>query len=542
MKNIFLTLIVLVSSIVSVQAQEASAYSYSDSYTGWYSYAPYTDYVHTDYDRYIGHDVSLEPEIPRDNGIIDSVRAAKAYANAFWDEFAADITYNDRNGVQHFMEVCMNLYGQVFEIYLDGKYVIRREEGILLPGVPLPTGGMFDVYIYVDGVVDDEPKVTGNAYYNHIKNGDRISITLRPLEVVKHIPASLSSYSAIPVGVDPYDVRLVDQEGNWVGYYYPWLNGFVLWVDPIRNPFYASIYIEGYNGNFGSILIDPQKQVTKKFKGASFDFSLVGNVSRITSGGPNDSVYHLDGSTYDEDGNVVKAKTFVYENKNFNDIGLWIWGLPENGNTRMDLKVYNVDGVDDELVFSRTLSPTREYDQLEFNQVINLPAGSEGWKNLVLVVTTKNGDLLNNEFNFNLWENSVVGSVYTGQAVIDKRGFSDKGSVANNDANTSRNYTFNFTVSSEGGDVQIFPGDVMTFVEGGASFYASQTVDSTADENRDGAFVIRDGETETFTVVVTISNVSMSGQYRVGLDAVGSVGVKRGDFRTGFGTINNGKG
>jgi peptidoglycan hydrolase-like protein with peptidoglycan-binding domain len=142
-------------------------------------------------------------------------------------------------------------------------------------------------------------------------------------------------------------------------------------------------------------------------------------------------------------------------------------------------------------------------------------------------------------------------TVATEGIVIPKSGFSDEGSTSNNDANTSRDYRFEFEVTAFEEDFYVATSSVEVFVEGAGSASATYTVDSTADEDTDGVFTIREGETETFTVIVTVSNVTTSGQYRVGLDSVdyttNSNGVSdtetkdvvNSDFRTAYRTINN---
>lgn len=405
MKNILAILFILLT-FVSVDAQQ---YYTAGTGTANYQYtSSYTQYEHgygNSYTNNTTNNISV-PEVSGDPDFVDSVRAAKAYANAFWEEYVLDFTYSDNSGSWHFMQCVMNLKGQVIEVILDDKYIFRREEGIILPGVPLPKGGMKDVYVYVDGVVDDEPKVSGSTFMDYVRDGDRISILLSPLNIIKHIPAHLGDFPAIPDDVDPFDVRLIDQQGNFVGYYYPWLQGFVLWVDPSRSPFYASIYIEGYTGNFGSILIDPLKQQTKKFKGASFDFSLLGGVTRITENNSGNQTYYMDGETVDKNGEVVRAKTFIYDNSELEDVSFWVWAKPEHKGVYLEINVYNVSGGEDELIFKRTVAPMpiSDKDGVEFYHNVNLPASAEGWKNIVVVVTTRDGGLQNNEFQFYLYE------------------------------------------------------------------------------------------------------------------------------------------
>jgi hypothetical protein len=135
--------------------------------------------------------------------------------------------------------------------------------------------------------------------------------------------------------------------------------------------------------------------------------------------------------------------------------------------------------------------------------------------------------------------------------VINESGFSDEGSAANNDNGTSRDFTFTFEVTAFEEDFYVATDSVNVFVEGAGSASTTYTVDSTGDEDTNGVFTIEEGETETFTVVVTVSNVSTSGQYRVGLDSVEYTtnpdGVSNletkdlvnSDFRTAYRTINN---
>lgn len=135
--------------------------------------------------------------------------------------------------------------------------------------------------------------------------------------------------------------------------------------------------------------------------------------------------------------------------------------------------------------------------------------------------------------------------------IVDESGFADKGSDDNNDANTSRDYTFTFEVEAFEEDFYIATSSITVFVEGAGTTTDSFTVDSTGDEDTDGVFTVSEGTTETFTVVVTISDVSTAGQYRVGLDSVnytensngtsglaGPKDVLNSDFRTAYATVN----
>jgi hypothetical protein len=136
--------------------------------------------------------------------------------------------------------------------------------------------------------------------------------------------------------------------------------------------------------------------------------------------------------------------------------------------------------------------------------------------------------------------------------IVAESGFDDNtGTSANNDAGTSRDYEFSFTVTAFEEDFYVATSSIVIFTEGAGTVATSTfTVDSTGDEDNSGVFTIEEGQTETFTVIVTISDVSTSGQYRVGLDSVdytensdGVSGtstrdVNNQDFRTIYRNIN----
>src|SRR5690606_38598781 len=76
-----------------------------------------------------------------------------------------------------------------------------------------------------------------------------------------------------------------------------------------------------------------------------------------------------------------------------------------------------------------------------------------------------------------------------------------------------------YYIASEAGTVSASStGGVVYSLDGGTAT-TSATLDSSADENSDGAFVVREGETETFTLSVTVDPVA-SGSFRVQLEEV----------------------
>jgi hypothetical protein len=137
--------------------------------------------------------------------------------------------------------------------------------------------------------------------------------------------------------------------------------------------------------------------------------------------------------------------------------------------------------------------------------------------------------------------------------IVDEAGFSDEGSSSNNDAGTSRDFTFTFEVTAFEEDFYIATSSITTFVDKptGALASSTVTVDATGEEDATGVFTVEEGETEVFTVVVTVSNVTADGQYRVGLDNVmyttnadgvtsrSTKELENSDFRTAYRTINN---
>lgn len=402
--KIFIYIAILLSGLLTfVNAQTGyTAGSYNYEYT--YGPASYdTSYGSYNYGQTSHDDDVVVGEVvgTSDPDERDAVRAGIGYAQVMWHEYVIDITYLGKDNEWHYMLLDANLKGQITSVTLDDKVILKKGEAVL-PGIPMPEGGMRYAYVYVDGVIDDEPKVNGSAYYERLKNGDRVSVLLRPLKNVKFIPANLSSFPAIPDDVDPFDIRLVDENGNWVGYYYPWLGGFVLYQDPTANPFYASIYIQGYTGNFGSFLVDPLKQQTKKFQGASMDFSLLGGVVRIVE--PSYESYKLDGqTTYDGGTTPRQAKSFIYHNERGEDVGFSFWAKPIVKSGWIKIDVYSVSGSDHEKVFTKTIFPKQYYEGFEYDEYFNLPCASEGWEDLVFVVQVQAGGVVDDKIQFGLF-------------------------------------------------------------------------------------------------------------------------------------------
>lgn len=88
-------------------------------------------------------------------------------------------------------------------------------------------------------------------------------------------------------------------------------------------------------------------------------------------------------------------------------------------------------------------------------------------------------------------------------------------------------------------------------VDGSGLANVASTISSTADEDTSGVFTVREGETEEFTLTVTI-DPNVSGNYRVTLGEIwfsksrnGTTAAEKyvpfpsSDFRTDFENINN---
>lgn len=119
------------------------------------------------------------------------------------------------------------------------------------------------------------------------------------------------------------------------------------------------------------------------------------------------------------------------------------------------------------------------------------------------------------------------------------------------DNDTTGLFTIEFSVEAFEEDFYV-PEDGFTYAVQGASTTntASGILSSTADEDTDGVFTVKEGDAETFTLNVTVSDVGTSGQYRIILNTLdstqssgGSTGIvtKNLDitkFRTAYKNIN----
>lgn len=112
--------------------------------------------------------------------------------------------------------------------------------------------------------------------------------------------------------------------------------------------------------------------------------------------------------------------------------------------------------------------------------------------------------------------------------VVPVDGFSSEEDTLGTNDDTGE-FTLEFEVTAVEGDYYITdeaalastsPVEGVAYtVEGGALTTVSDSLTSTADEDTDGVFTVREGETETFTLVVTI-NPAAAGSFRVSLTGV----------------------
>ena len=123
---------------------------------------------------------------------------------------------------------------------------------------------------------------------------------------------------------------------------------------------------------------------------------------------------------------------------------------------------------------------------------------------------------------------SAVGKTHTLVAegiVVPVDGFSSEvDTLGTND--TIGEFTIEFDVTAVEGDFYITDNAASTTVADGVKYSVtggaaviSASLTSTGDEDTDGVFTVREGETETFTLVVTVDPTS-TGTFRVSLDEV----------------------
>lgn len=481
--------------------------------------------------------VQAEPDTER-----DSFRAGQAFARAFWHKLEVHINYEDQNGGYHYMMATTGPTPGVTSVTLDRKIILSESEGVTLPGIPVPKGGMRGAVVYVEGF-DKNGALVVNGYkgYDLVDANNPIIITLLPASMMKDIEYDVSNLN-LPQGFDLQNLQLINEQGDLIGFYNSWSGGFVLWTDPSVSPFWATI-TTNTGIRYGSIYVDPLKVNQKNFQGSSVNINLAGNVHRFNlkeSGGhfSDNAVSEINGEIERENGQTVQSKVFIVENKWRMPLEFSMYGKVDGTAAKMKISAYYVypDGV--EIAGESCVVGRRYGDGYEISGTLLTQPLPDETASMMYVVEVLSGEPVG-EFNFYLHQfHNGTQPVYDGKAVIKKSGFTDEGSVANNDEGTSRDYTFSFEVTADGGDVRIFADEVKTFVEGSGTSKRFASMDSTADEISDAVFVVREGESETFTVTMTVYDVSVSGQYRVGLDSVGSLDLNNYDFRTSYRTIN----
>lgn len=484
--------------------------------------------------------VQAEPNTDR-----DSFRAGQAFARAMWHNLKIHINYGDQNGGWHYMLATSRASnpGGITSVTLDQKPLLAESEDVTLPGIPVPNGGMRGATVYVEGY-DKQGVLVVNGYkgFDLVDADNPIIITLLPASMTKEIEYDISNLD-LPDGFNLQNLQLINEEGDLIGFYNQWSGGFVLWTDPSVSPFWVTI-TTNTGTRYGSIKVDPLKEQSENFQGSSVNITLAGNVHRFNL--KEENGHFSDEVTSEINGEIEGKQSMVMiaENKWRMPLELSVYGNVNGPAAKMKLSAYYVypDGV--ESAGETCLVGRRYGDAYEISGTVMTNPRPNETASMMYVLEVLSGEPVG-EFNFYLHQYHTGNqSVYDGKAVINKSGFTDEGSSSNNDESTSRDYTFSFEVTADGGDVRVFADEIETFVEGSGTANRFASMDSTAEEISSGVFVVHEGQTEVFTVTVTVYNVSVSGQYRVGLDSVGALDLVNSEFRTVYRTINyaDGKG
>ncbi len=538
--------LILALVAISTFASAQSSYTYSSESNSTYgdaTYAPYTNnYVQvSDDDDVVVNEVLVGTTDANDTDQRDSFRAGRAFASgALWRKLNWNLNYRDVNGSRHHMITTSDPGGIMNTVTLDGKVIIAESDGSTLPGVPVPFGGMRDVTVYVSGVDHQEiPRVVGHGQFDRVDANHPITIELLPEYVEKRVPYDISKMD-LPEGFDPSNLRLVLEDGTWVGYYQSWSEGFVMWTDPSLKPFYVTIMTD--NGiRYGSFQIDPLKQNQKPFQGSSVNVQLAGNVHRFnlkdTDGHFSDyAVSEINGNIENKEGKNRKAKVFIVENKWRMPLDFSMYGVVNGQSARMKISAYFVYPEHMEEAGEIQLSPSKYGNTYEIAGTLSVEPYSDESASMMFVVEVLAGEPVG-DFNFHLSQfHNGNQPVYDGEVKISE--FVDLGSRESNEEGTYRDYTFSVEITAVGGDVRVFADELMTFVEGSGTASRIGVMDSTAEEISSGVYVVQENETEVFTISVNVYNVSQSGQYRVGLESIGGVKVDKTKYRTLYSTIN----
>jgi len=338
----------------------------------------------------------------------DVRRAGQAFAEVFWDSYNLEVFYTDLAGeTSNSMTLTATLQGRITSVSLNGEVIMSEGEGTL-PGIPIPKGGMWNVYAYADGVRGDRPMVHGHVQRDLVDETNPLSIVLRPVNKTKIVPYSQSE---LPAGVNPEDFRLVSENGDWVGYYYSWLNGFVLWVDPTISP--ISVTVVGPGGRrYESFIVDPFED-PQPVQAASVNFDLVGKVHRFVFDenerypyaylfAPMDGVSEINEVVpTGEFKQMVPARSFIYENASGRELDFSTNGRVDSWNSWVRVTVYSVTPGREPFKIAH-FSGQSERDSGDADYTVNAGVRiPSGYTNLLFVVEVLSGSPTT-DFNFSL--------------------------------------------------------------------------------------------------------------------------------------------
>ena len=240
---------------------------------------------------------------------------------------------------------------------------------------------------------------------------------------------------------------------------------------------------------------------------------------------------------------VVNDAKLVVEGEEYDD---YEWLDPDTTSARM---VFNSNSLFIEAGERVTVEVQVEFKQVDGityaeGETITASANSSGW-----VAESVNGVALSG---------SVVGDTHTlrSSGVVVEAG--DTEAVTQGDNDQTGIFTIEFDITAFEKDIYIqqfasttADSGVEFLIEGPADpATVAATLTSTADEDSPSVFSVREGETETFSLTVSV-NPSVSGQYRVTMSEVNYTGNPGGvtdidthlpapasDYRTDYESIN----
>lgn len=311
----------------------------------------------------------------------DTLRAAMSFD--FWDYYEGRVYYVPF-GTQEYkqLQFTADKSGNITSVHADGEELLELGEGTL-PGIPIPKGGMTNVYCYVSGIRDGRTIAHGDASHDRVDESNPLRVLMRPLNKTKFIQYDPSG---LPEGVNLNDLRLVSSNGDWTGYYMLDLQGFGLWIDESVSS--IIVWVVGPDGTrYDSFRIDPFAD-PETLQMSSVNFEYLAGVREFlfdeTQNNPSAVVYGpLDQWTeVDEimpDGEkrqLVKSRSFIFENVNQREIQFHVSGLSEDRESWMRVTAF--EQVGDELlpIHEIVVAGDYEYDgTYELRGAVEIPRG-----------------------------------------------------------------------------------------------------------------------------------------------------------------------